>query len=175
MITNSLDIEEEIIVLGKRKSLVAGSGGGVLVDIWETPFWLFRKVTEGLFAELAIGLFEDSFSGVFTIAPFLFAELLESFYIPVLRVSAVWFGFYVVPPHVLLPVSEGPSGTASHGAGLATDTTIDVKDGPELPFGPGVLVGVLHFPFQVPVEYFGHYYAPSANPPAMYCFMVLFS
>ena len=53
-----------------------------------------------------------------------------------LGITAVGFGFYVGPPHVLLPLGEGPGALAGHRTGLTTNAPVDVDDKCNCSFGP---------------------------------------
>ena len=178
VIANTLQIEEPCLVLGQGHAAVGQACpsfrlefcGGVFVEIGRTPFLLLRQVAQDL---LAGGRgFKDGLSGKqgfvgprvalpnLTLGIGLVLKL-QNLGVPVAGIAAIGLALDIVPPHVLLPLGEGPGGLAGHGTGLAGDASIDIEDSHELLRGMSLLIGVVHAPPKLPIIDFGHCESPS--------------
>src|ERR1043166_2996075 len=143
----------------------------VLVTVWRGPLFVSgqiaqrllralgadigeRSLENGLAFELPVRAFEilSRSLGIPGLAARIqFFEQLEQLHIPMLRIAAIRLGLDVVPPHVLLALRESPGGLAGHGATLAANATVDVKNEGELLFRISRFVGIFHLPPQLPV------------------------
>ena len=75
---------------------------------------------------------------------------------PLSGTSALGLGFDVVLQYIHLAVAERPGVAAGYGAGLASDTLVDVECNGELLIRAVCLVWILHLSAHVSVENFRH-------------------
>ena len=154
VVAGALQVEHPHVMLRQLRAASELPCGSIFVDVGMRPVFVSGQMTQDPLAGRDI--LEDSLSGVGIAAPGLRPKHIQEFDIPVMRIAAVWLRLHVVPPHSLLALTKRPGVAAGHRTRLAPDAPVDVKYDGKLLVWPGSLVGILHFPVQMPVEHLWH-------------------
>src|SRR3989338_2695624 len=92
-----------------------------------------------------------------------------------LGITAVRLGLHIIPPHKLLPFGKCPSGFTGHGARLASNAAIEIKNKGKLPLGMCFRVRVIHVSIDLPVEHLIHESLPAGRHIMMASWMIVFT